>query len=196
MGSFKEDMRDFMQRGSSSREETKKKYLELAKKYHPDKANEAEKDLRHQCMILLNKAYAALLRQDGTGKGIDGHDQPGEYGKYLRDGKYEFKNRYDVLAREKDLIVFVYKLGLNGLLKAQDLLVENSIMAIGKNEKVIEEATGLLYESYRHFSFIIQRGTGDNWEREARQKMKWAFEINGRITQRNLGGTGGEIVIS
>jgi hypothetical protein len=196
MGSFKEDMRDFMECGSSLREEIKKKYLELVKKYHPDKANEAEKDLRHQCMILLNNAYSSLLRQDGKAKGLSGHDQSGEYGKYLRDGKYEFKNRYGVMAREKDLIVFVYKLGLNGLLKAQDLIVDNSIMAIGKNEKVIKEATGLLYESYRHFSYIIQRRTGDNWEREARQKMKWTFEINDRITQRNLGGTGGEIVIS
>jgi len=57
---FKEDLQTFIDflKSTDNTDDTRKEYRKLLKKYHPDHAEEKDKELYNDYILLINKVYA------------------------------------------------------------------------------------------------------------------------------------------
>jgi hypothetical protein len=160
---------------SKDKHERKRLYYEIIKEFHPDKNEDSLH--YHEITILINYIYSKyghnsiLINLEET-----------EYDEYLKNGKYEFENRYGTIEKEKDRQVFIFKLGFNSMMKASDIIHENPI-SLGIDRNIINEATSLLMTAVKHFNYVIANTEKNNWTKEAQDKKNWAFKINERITK-------------
>lgn len=154
----------------------KKNYKSLVKKYHPD-LNGGE-EIYNKCLIIINNIYASLSTKKDKEKPID----RSKYSSFLVNGKYQLKQSSGAIVNISDKEYFIFRLGFEYIISAQDLMLYNSGFQHNKNEITLE-ASGKLYQAFTCFNDVIKMNTKSNWYFESIEKLKWAYRINQRITR-------------
>lgn len=178
--SFKDDIKNFISISQNiSREEIKKEYYNLVKKYHPDMYTN-NKSQYDKYMMILNHLYSNIKTNSKT----ETKTASDEYEKMKVNGKYTFINRDKKPEHVLDKSLFLYKMGLDKIFWSRDYLCAHPLSE-GFGDEIVIKISQALYLAIKYLTDSIKLGKNNNWINEAKEKIQWAYEMNSRIT-RNL----------
>ena len=171
-------------------DEIKKEYLRLIKKYHPD-LNQNENEYFAQCTLTLNHVFSEIRKVNTFGNKKTVND---EYGKYLTKKGYEFANHQNQIVRESNKEIFLFKLGFHKLKEARDYLGQHSA-ADGYGNEIIFTTSEMIFEGVKYLRDCVKICKEEMWKNEALEQIKYAYEMNNRITKQVINNGNKEIVI-
>jgi len=157
---------------------TKRLYYALVRKYHPD-MNEHDKEQYDHYMMVLNHVYSELKRKTETKTDNQVQD---EYESMRIDGKYQVVNRDRKTERVSDKALFLFKMGLDRILWSGDFLCSHP-MADGYGDEIVSAISEELYKAIKYLNASLEIGNDGNWIGEAKEKIRWAYKMNSRITK-------------
>jgi len=176
--SFKDDIKKFITIAHSiPKEEIKKEYYTLVKKYHPDMYTN-NKTQYDKYMMILNHVYSNIKTNSKSESKIISD----EYEKMKVNGKYKFINRDKKAEHVSDKSLFLYKMGLDKIFWSRDYLCTHPLSE-GFGDEIVVEISQALYQAIKYLTDSIKIGKNNNWINEAKEKIQWAYEMNSRITK-------------
>lgn len=176
--SFKDDIKNFISISQNiSKEEIKKEYYNLVKKYHPDMYTN-NKSQYDKYMMILNHLYSNIKTNSKT----ETKTASDEYEKMKVNGKYTFINRDKKPEHVSDKSLFLYKMGLDRIFWSRDYLCAHPLSE-GFGDEIVIEISQTLYQAIKYLTESIKIGKNNNWINEAKEKIQWAYEMNSRITK-------------
>jgi hypothetical protein len=156
----------------------KKEYLRLIKKYHPD-LNESENDYCGQCTLVINHVYSELKK---TRPGSNKMNTKDKVDTYKTAKGYEFRNHKNQIVRETDKGIFLFKLGFHKLQEARDYLGEHPSVD-GFGIEIVFKTSEMIFQGVEYLKECIKTSNDDMWKNEAAEQIKYAFDMNNRITR-------------
>jgi len=171
-------------------EEIKKEYLRLIKKYHPD-LNERNNEYYAQCTLMLNHVYSEIKNKK---RSVIVNKQKDLYDKYLTKNGYEFINHQNQIVRESKKEIFLFKLGFHKLKEARDYLGQHPT-ADGYGNEIIFATSEMIFEGVKYLRDCISISKEDMWKNEALEQIRYAYEMNNRITRQVINNGNKEIVV-
>ncbi len=191
---FKTDIDLFIKKSESADSKNiKKMYYELVKKYHPDinsSGNSNTKSL-NDYMMTLNHIYYLVKNKQRENINLISKEmhtlQKSEQKaseEKLKDasGKYQFKNRFNKIEKVSNKSLYFYKMGLDRIFWSRDYLCEHP-MGMGYGDEIIFKVSQELFKAIKYLKISIKLDADNSWNDEALDKIKWAYQINNRITK-------------
>lgn len=175
---FKEDIYAFAALCKTAADEhvKKKAYYTLVKKYHPDMQGGHRQEY-DKYMMMVNHVYAAVKDKKEQESACDDI-----YEKMKINDKYCFVNRDKKKEYVSDKSLFLYKMGLDRIFFARDYICSHPLH-FGYGEEIVFTASEALYQAINHLHNSLKIETSANWVSEAKEKIRWAYEMNNRITK-------------
>ncbi len=199
---FKNDIELFIKKSESAdSKEIKKAYYELVKKYHPDINSSENSNAKYlnDYMMTLNHIYYLIKNKQteniaftfkemqGSQNHVQSHAQnstkkPTEENLKDASGKYQFKNRFNKIEKVSNKSLYFYKMGLDRIFWSRDYLCEHP-MGMGYGDEIVFKVSQELFKAIKYLNISIKLDDDNSWNDEAIDKIKWAYQINNRITK-------------
>ncbi len=195
---FRTDIEIFIKKSENADAKgIKKMYYQLVKKYHPDinsSENSSAKNLNDYMMSLNHIYYLIKNKQTEnitfTSKEMSDLQKNAQKSvqksneEKLKDasGKYQFKNRFNKIEKVSNKSLYFYKMGLDRIFWARDYLCEHP-MGMGYGDEIVFKVSQELFKAIKYLNISIKVEDDNSWNDEAVDKIKWAYQINNRITK-------------
>ena len=187
---FKTDLTNFLEiiKNSNNLSEIKKEYVNLVKKYHPDKAPAESKQKHNEYMIIINKTYS----QGKTNvKEVQINENPKEKAQPASKKIYSFKDYYGREKQYTDYLEYIMHLGVTeydtGRIvlmygNFEDSYLKNSGYKPDDNSNLLE-AMQHLYNASKCFNYIINKHPNYIFIEQVKEDYEKVIKINNNLSK-------------